>query len=124
MFFYLKIILLITLFSFQTCVTTKPIKETERKYFIVRFTEAMDSISVLNKANYHVRNSSNDTIKIKEVLFLKSFIDTSIHFEKHSIVILIPVAPVYAKSYQIEIRNVKDKAGFILNPNPTKVFMK
>jgi hypothetical protein len=122
----MKTLLLISflLMQFQTCNPEKPISINDKKYLLITFTEAMDSVSTLNRENYFVVNDESETVLIKEVKFLKSFSDTSKHFIKNSIVVLIPVFPIYSKSYRIVIRNVKDKAGNVITPNPTRIIVK
>lgn len=94
--------------------------------FVLEFSEAMDTQTALDSSNYTVISSLGDTIKIGKVAFIKKKLvdSTWVTLPMSTHIALYPKEPVYSGYYIIEIWDLEDEAGNVLDPNPTRIKVK
>lgn len=94
--------------------------------FEIQFSEAMDIQTALDTSNYTVISSEGDTITISKIKFVSQVLTDSgwVTRPHNCSVALFPVKPLYSGAYLIEIWDLEDEAGNVIDPNPTRIKVK
>lgn len=96
--------------------------------FLFGFSEPMNPETALDSSNYLIINSiTNDTVEVGSVRFAKSVqINDSTwkQLPMSQYIALYPAKPIYAGSYYVELWDLEDEAGNVIEPNPTQLKLK